>query len=132
MLFQIPWKVYHNLPLCGWSWPSGRSMTGILYLFNKMPMEFFKKQATVELATYSTEMVEMQLVWSRSLTCTPHSVKDKEFCFSWQWDCYQELYSSSPHDPQAPQHAFLSLCEGSNCCGICAFHSHPWHHQSNS
>eukprot|EP00956_Cyclotella_meneghiniana_P040678 scaffold202305_cov20-Cyclotella_meneghiniana.AAC.1 len=33
-------------------------MTGILHLLNKTPVEWFsKKQATVEVATYSSEMV---------------------------------------------------------------------------
>eukprot|EP00957_Ditylum_brightwellii_P186521 14200935-Ditylum_brightwellii.AAC.1 len=37
---------------------TGRSMTGILHLLNKTPVEWFsKKQATVEVATYSSEMV---------------------------------------------------------------------------
>ena len=37
---------------------SGRSVTGILHLINKMPIDWFsKKQATVETATYGSEFV---------------------------------------------------------------------------
>ena len=40
---------------------TGRSMTGILHLLNKTPIDWFaKKQATVEVATYSSEMVAMR------------------------------------------------------------------------
>jgi hypothetical protein len=40
---------------------TGRSMTGILHLLNKTPIDWFsKKQATVENATYSSEMVAMR------------------------------------------------------------------------
>jgi hypothetical protein len=37
---------------------SGRSVTGILHLVNKTPIEWYsKKQATVETATYGSEFV---------------------------------------------------------------------------
>jgi hypothetical protein len=37
---------------------TGRSVTGILHLMNKTPMEWFsKKQATVEMVTYGSEFV---------------------------------------------------------------------------
>ena len=40
---------------------TGRSLTGILHLANKTPIEWFsKKQATVEVATYGSEMVAMR------------------------------------------------------------------------
>jgi hypothetical protein len=40
---------------------TGRSMTGILHLLNKTPIDWFsKKQATVEVATYSSEMIAMR------------------------------------------------------------------------
>jgi hypothetical protein len=40
---------------------NGRSMTGILHLMNKTPIDWFsKKQATVEVATYSSEMITMR------------------------------------------------------------------------
>jgi hypothetical protein len=40
---------------------TGRSMTGVLHLMNKTPVEWYsKKQATVEVATYSSEMVAMR------------------------------------------------------------------------
>ena len=40
---------------------TGRSMTGILHLMNKTPIDWFsKKQSTVEIATYSSEMVAMR------------------------------------------------------------------------
>ena len=40
---------------------SGRSVTGILHLINKTPVDWFsKKQATVEVATYSSEMLAMR------------------------------------------------------------------------
>jgi hypothetical protein len=40
---------------------TGRSVTGILHLLNKFPIDWYsKKQATVEVATYSSEMVAMR------------------------------------------------------------------------
>ena len=40
---------------------TGRSLTGILHLANKTPIEWFsKKQATVEVATYGSEIVAMR------------------------------------------------------------------------
>jgi hypothetical protein len=40
---------------------NGRSMTGILHLMNKTPIDWFsKKQATVEVATYSSEKIAMR------------------------------------------------------------------------
>ncbi|KAG7363699.1 hypothetical protein IV203_027060 [Nitzschia inconspicua] len=40
---------------------TGRSLTGILHLLNKTPIDWFsKKQATVETATYGSEMVAMR------------------------------------------------------------------------
>ena len=40
---------------------TGRSLTGILHLLNKTPVDWYsKKQATVEVATYSSEMVAMR------------------------------------------------------------------------
>jgi hypothetical protein len=37
---------------------SGKSVTGILHLVNKTPMDWYsKKQATVETATYGSEFV---------------------------------------------------------------------------
>ena len=40
---------------------TGHSLTGILHLANKTPIEWFsKKQATVEVATYGSEMVAMR------------------------------------------------------------------------
>jgi hypothetical protein len=37
---------------------TGRSVTGILHLFNKTPIDWFsKKQATVETATYGSEFI---------------------------------------------------------------------------
>jgi hypothetical protein len=40
---------------------TGRSLTGILHLMNKTPIEWYsKKQATVEVATYGSEMVAMR------------------------------------------------------------------------
>jgi len=40
---------------------TGRSLTGILHLANKTPIKWFsKKQATVEVATYGSEMVAMR------------------------------------------------------------------------
>jgi hypothetical protein len=40
---------------------TGRSVTGILHLLNKFPVDWYsKKQATVEVATYSSEMVAMR------------------------------------------------------------------------
>jgi hypothetical protein len=40
---------------------TGRSMTGVLHLMNQTPIEWYsKKQATVEVATYSSEMVAMR------------------------------------------------------------------------
>jgi len=39
---------------------TGRSLTGILHIANKTPIEwFFNKQATVEVATYGSKMVAM-------------------------------------------------------------------------
>ena len=41
---------------------SGRSMTGILHLVNKTPIEWYsKKQATVETATYGSEFVAARI-----------------------------------------------------------------------
>jgi hypothetical protein len=38
----------------------GRSVTGILHLINKTPIEWYsKKQATVETATYGSEFVSV-------------------------------------------------------------------------
>jgi hypothetical protein len=40
---------------------NGRSLTGILHLINKTPIDWYsKKQATVEVATYGSEMVAMR------------------------------------------------------------------------
>ena len=40
---------------------TGQSMTGILHLMNKMPIDWYsKKQATVEVATYGSELVAMR------------------------------------------------------------------------
>jgi hypothetical protein len=40
---------------------TGRSMTGVLHLLNKTPIDWCsKKQATVEIATYSSEMLAMR------------------------------------------------------------------------
>jgi hypothetical protein len=40
----------------------GRSVTGILHLMNKAPIEWYsKKQATVETATYGSEFVAARI-----------------------------------------------------------------------
>jgi hypothetical protein len=47
-------NLYHNLV-------NGRSVTGILHLFNKTVINwYYKKQATVETATYGSEFVATQ------------------------------------------------------------------------
>ena len=44
-------NLYHD-------WITGRSVTGVMHLLNKTPIEWFaKKQATVETATYGSEFV---------------------------------------------------------------------------
>jgi hypothetical protein len=41
---------------------SGKSVTGILHLVNKTPIEWYsKKQATVETATYGSEFVAVRV-----------------------------------------------------------------------
>jgi hypothetical protein len=41
---------------------TGRSVTGILHLVNKTPIEWYsKKQATVETATYGSEFVDARI-----------------------------------------------------------------------
>jgi hypothetical protein len=51
---------------------TGRSVTGILYLINKTPLDWYsKKQATVEMATYGSEFVGLTLVLIRLLTSVP-------------------------------------------------------------
>jgi hypothetical protein len=53
---------------------TGRSVTGILHLVNKTPIEWYsKKQDTVEKATYGSEFVASHVyVWNRSLVYEIH------------------------------------------------------------
>ena len=45
---------------------TGRSVTGILHLINKTPLDWFsKKQATVETATYGSSLLPPELVQNR-------------------------------------------------------------------
>jgi hypothetical protein len=67
---------------------TGRSLTGILHLMNKTPIDWFsKKQATVEVATYGSEMVAMrtcieQIVELRTtLRYLGVPVRDKSYVF---------------------------------------------------
>jgi hypothetical protein len=47
-------NLYHDLT-------TGRSVTGVIHLFNKTPVEWYsKKQATVETATYGSEFIAAQ------------------------------------------------------------------------
>ncbi|KAG7356085.1 hypothetical protein IV203_000771 [Nitzschia inconspicua] len=58
--FEFDWSrtVYANLMH---DLVTGRSLTGILHLLNKTPIDWYsKKQATVETATYGSEMVAMR------------------------------------------------------------------------
>jgi hypothetical protein len=49
---------------------SGRSVTGILHMINKTPLDWYsKKQATVETATYGSEFLRHVYVSNKALIC---------------------------------------------------------------
>jgi hypothetical protein len=67
---------------------SGRSVTGILHLVNKMPLDWYsKKQATVETATYGSEFVaartcvEQIIDLRTTLRYLGVPIRDKSFMF---------------------------------------------------
>ena len=68
--------------------PTGRSVTGILHLANKTPIEWYsKKQATVETATYGSEFVAARICIEQitdirnTLRYLGVPIRDKSFMF---------------------------------------------------
>ena len=56
-------NLYHDLV-------TGRSVTGILHLVNKTPIDWYsKKQATVEMATYGSEFIAARVCVDQDPTC---------------------------------------------------------------
>jgi hypothetical protein len=93
---------------------TGRSMTGILHLLNKTPIDWFsKKQATVEVATYSSEMVAMrtcveQIIDLRTtLRYLGVPIRDKSYVFG---DNESVIHSASKiHAKLHTRHNMLSF-----------------------
>jgi hypothetical protein len=93
---------------------TGRSMTGILHLMNKTPIDWFsKKQATVEVATYSSEMVAMrtcveQIIDLRTtLRYLGVPVRDKSYMFGDNESVIQS--ASKLHSKLHKRHNMLSF-----------------------
>ena len=93
---------------------TGRSMTGILHLMNKTPIDWFsKKQATVEVATYSSEMVAMrtcveQIIDLRTtLRYLGVLVRDKSYMFGDNESVIQS--ASKLHSKLHKRHNMLSF-----------------------
>jgi hypothetical protein len=61
----------------------GRSVTGILHLMNKTPIEWYsKKQATVETATYGSEFVAARIIDLRNtLRFLGVPIREKSYMF---------------------------------------------------
>ncbi len=61
LMHYVNANLYHDLVM-------GRSVTGILHLVNKMPIDWYsKKQATVETATYGSEFIVAQVCIDQSI-----------------------------------------------------------------
>jgi hypothetical protein len=93
---------------------TGRSVTGILHLANKTPIEwYFKKQATVEIATYGSEFVaaricvEQIIDVSNTLRKLDVSIRDKSFMFGDN----KSVVNSSMQLNAKLHNVFFPLCE---------------------
>ena len=93
---------------------TGRSVTGILHLFNKTPMDWYsKKQSTVETATYGSEFVaaktctEQIIEIRNTLRYLGVPIRDKCYMFG---DNESVVNSASmPHAKLHKRHVYLSF-----------------------
>ena len=93
---------------------TGRSVTGILHLFNKTPMDWYsKKQATVETATYGSEFVaartctEQIIEIRNTLRYMGVPIRDKCYMFGDNESVVNS--ASTPHAKLHKRHVYLSF-----------------------
>ena len=93
---------------------TGRSVTGILHLFNKTPMDWYsKKQATVETATYGSEFVaartctEQIIEIRNTLRYMGVPIRDKCYMFGDNKSVVNS--ASTPHAKLHKRHVYLSF-----------------------